>query len=141
MAITFTNNWQNILNKIQSVFRTEFKNTLPVFIGDEKAGSQYLRLEPTGTDLLEYNAQMETREYSLEFFLHFADQSKTRTKLDAVLRLVSRIEYLIHDNITMTLSDSSRILDCRIESTELDAVEDSEDYITKMEFRCVHSHL
>ena len=141
MAVTFTNNWKNILDKLQSILRTEFKGALPVFIGDNKAGSQYLRLEPVGSELIEHNAQMETKTYSIDFFLHFADKSERRSKLDTVLRLVSRIEYLIHDNITMTLSDSSRIFDCRIESTELDAVEDSEDYIIKMSFNCVHSHL
>ena len=43
MPTTFTNNWKNILDKLQSVLRTEFKNTLPVYVGEvnEKAGSQY----------------------------------------------------------------------------------------------------
>ena len=126
MPTTFTNNWKNILDKLQSVLRTEFKNTLPVYVGEvnEKAGSQYLRLDPVGSDLIEYNVTSETREYSINMFLYFADKSESRTKLDAILRLVSRIESLIVDNIAMTLTDSSDLFNCRLESTELDADED-----------------
>ena len=74
MPTTFTNNWKNILDKLQSVLRTEFKNTLPVYVGEtnEKAGSQYLRLDPVSSDLVEYNVTSETREFSINMFLYFA---------------------------------------------------------------------
>ena len=57
MPVTFTNNFKNILDKLQSILRTEFKNTLPVYVGEdnEKAGSQYLRIDPESSNLLEYN--------------------------------------------------------------------------------------
>ena len=40
MPVTFTNNWKNILDKLQSTLRTEFGGSAPVFIGrvDENAG-------------------------------------------------------------------------------------------------------
>ena len=46
MPVTFTNNWKNILDKVQSTLRTEFGGSAPVFIGraDESAGNQYFRL-------------------------------------------------------------------------------------------------
>ena len=140
MPITFTNNFKNILDKLQSVFRTEFKNTLPVFVGEEneKVGSQYLRLDPIGSELIEYNVNAELREYTINIFLYFGDKSHNRTKLDAVLRLVSRIEALIHDNISMTLSDSSNLFNNRLESTTLDAVEDSENYVVQFVFQGQH---
>ena len=140
MPITFTNNFKNILDKLQSVFRTEFKNTLPVFVGEEneKVGSQFLRLDPIGSDLIEYNVNAELREYTINIFLYFGDKSHNRTKLDAVLRLVSRIEALIHDNISMTLSDSSNLFNNRLESTTLDAVEDSENYVVQFVFQGQH---
>ena len=34
MAVTFTNNWKNILDKLESILKTEFKGTLPVYKGD-----------------------------------------------------------------------------------------------------------
>jgi len=145
MPTTFTNNWKNILDKLQSVLRTEFKNTLPVYVGEtnEKAGSQYLRLDPVGSDLIEYNSLSESREYSINIFMYFADKSQSRTKLDAVLRLVSRIESLIVDNVNMTFTNENsateRLHNCRIESTQLDAVEDdTENYVVLLDFKTLH---
>ena len=140
MAVTFTNNWKNILDKLQSVLRTEFKNTLPAYVGEvnEKAGSLYLRLAPVGTELLEYNVSSETREFSINMFLYFGDKSDSRTTLDAVLRLVSRVEALIHDNVAMTLSDSTNLFNCRMESTTLDAEEDTESYVVLWDFKAMH---
>ena len=140
MPVTFTNNWKNILDKLQSVLKTEFKNALPVYVGEvnEKAGSQYLRLDPVGTELLEYNISSETREFSVNMFLYFGDKSDSRTTLDAVLRLVSRVEALIHDNVAMTLSDSTNLFNCRMESTTLDAEEDSESYVVLWDFKAMH---
>ena len=140
MATSFTNNWKNILDKLENVFSTEFSNALPVYTGEvnEKAGSQYLRFDPVGSELLDYNATSETREFSINMFLYFGDKSESRTKLDAILRLVSRIESLVVDNMSMTLSDSSAALNCRIESTLLDAVEDTENYVVLFNFKCMH---
>ncbi len=140
MPVTFTNNFKNILDKLQSILRTEFGNTLPVYVGEvnEKAGSQYLRLDPVGSELVEYNVNAELREFTINFFLYFGDKSDSRTKLDAVLRLVSRIEALIHDNVTLTLSDSSSLFNNRFETTLLDAIEDSENYVVQFEFRGQH---
>ena len=141
MATSFVNTWKNILDKLENVFRTEFKGALPIYTGEgnEKAGSQYLRFDPVGTELVEYNSQSETREYSVNMFLYFGDKSESRTKLDAVLRLVSRIESLVMDNVSMTLSDSTKIFNCRVESTQLDAEEDdTENYVVLFEYRGVH---
>ena len=140
MATSFTNNWKNILDKLEAAFRAEFRNTLPVYTGEvnEKAGNQYLRFDPVGSELLEYSVTSEIREFSINMFLYFGDKSESRTKLDAVLRLVSRIESLVVDNITMTLSDSSSAFNCRIESTLLDAVEDTESYVVLFDFKGLH---
>ena len=141
MATSVVNTWKNILDKLENVFRTEFKGALPIYTGEgnEKAGSQYLRFDPVGTELVEYNSQSETREYSVNMFLYFGDKSESRTKLDAVLRLVSRIESLVMDNVSMTLSDSTKIFNCRVESTQLDAEEDdTENYVVLFEYRGVH---
>jgi len=136
MAVTFTNNWKNILDKLQSILRTEFKNSLPVYVGEnEKAGSQYLRLEPVSSELVEYNINSETREFLINVYLYFADKSESRTKLDAILRIVSRVEALVHDNITMTLSDSTRLFNNRFESSVLDSEPDSEFYVVKWDFK------
>ena len=54
MPTSFENNWKNILDKLESKIRAEFKNALPTYRGfdNDPAGSQYLRLIPIGSDLL-----------------------------------------------------------------------------------------
>ena len=139
MATSFTNNWKNILDKLQSTIRSEFKNALPTYRGfdNEPTGSQYLRLIPIGSDLLGYNITSETREFSINIMLHFKSANIKETALDHILRLVSRLESLIVDNIAMTLTDSSNLFNCRIESTSFDST-NSEEHIVTFDFRGTH---
>ena len=140
MAVNFTNNFTNILNKLRNTLRTEFKGTLPVYIGHEQKeqGNQYLRLDPVGSTLSEYNVNGEIREFQVNMFYYFSDPNVNKTSLDHVLRFVSRIEALIHDNITMTLTDSTQCFNCRIESTELNALDDENEYVVQFEWRGQH---
>ena len=140
MPVTFTNNFKNILDKLRNVLRTEFKGTLPVYIGHEQKeqGNQYLRLDPVGSTLNEYNVNGELREYQINMFYYFADPNVNKSSLDHVLRFVSRIEALIHDNITMTLTDSTNCFNCRIEATELNALDDENEYVVQFEWRGQH---
>ena len=137
MAVSFTNNFKNILDKLRNVLRTEFKGTLPIYIGHEtkEVATQYLRLDPIGSTLSEYNVNGELREYQDKMFYYFADTYVNNSSLDHVLRFVSRIEALIHDNIKMTLSNSTDCFNCRIESTELNALEDENEYVVQFEWR------
>ena len=127
MAVTFTNNWKNILDKLESVLETEFKGALPVYKGNTvpKGVNQALQLIPTGSVLNEYNATSETREFSITVRFIFAEVNVKETALDHILRYVSRIEALIHDNVSMVLSDDTNAFNCRFESTDLNADEES----------------
>ena len=140
MPETFTSNFTNILNKLRDKLRTEFKGTLPVYIGHEQKeqGNQYLRLDPVGSTLSEYNVNGEIREFQVNMFYYFSDPNLNKTSLDHVLRFVSRIEALIHDNITMTLTDSTQCFNCRIESTDLNALDDENEYVVQFEWRGQH---
>ena len=140
MPITFTNNFKNILDKLRNVLRAEFKGTLPIYIGHEtkEVATQYLRLDPVGSNLSEYNVNGELREYQVNMFYYFADPNVNKSSLDHVLRFVSRIEALIHDNIKMTLSNSTDCFNCRIESTELNALDDENEYVVQFEWRGQH---
>ena len=139
MPVTFTNNWKNILDKLRSILRTEFKGALPVYIGDEgQEGTQFLRLDPVGSELSEYGINSETREFTINVFYYFSEHNIKKTALDHVLRYVSRIEALIHDNITMTLTDSSNAFNCRFETMELNPDEESGVYVVQWEYKCQH---
>ena len=140
MAVTFTNNWKNILDKLESVLETEFKGALPVYKGNTvpKGVNQALQLVPTGSVLSEYNITSETREFSVTVRFIFAEVNVKETALDHILRYVSRIEALIHDNVSMTLSDSSNAFNCRFETTDLNTDEESGIYITEWAWKCQH---
>ena len=136
----FENNWKNILDKLRNVLRTEYGNTVPVFIGDQEdsAGSQFIRLEPVGSELSEYSVNGEMREFTINVFYVFSGANVKKTALDHILRFVSRTEALIHDNISMTLADSTSAFNCRFESTELEADDEENVYIVNWVWKCQH---
>ena len=144
MALTlgtdYQNNWKNILDKLESVLETEFKGALPVYKGKDipKGVNQALQLIPTGSVLTDYNATSETREFSVTVRYVFADANVNERALDHILRQVSRIEALIHDNVAMTLSDSSGAFNCRLESTDLNTDDESGIYVTEWAWKCQH---
>ena len=140
MAVTFTNNWKNILDKLKNKLRTEFGNALPVYVGHESkdVGSQYLRLDPASSSLIEYAVKSEKREFEVNMFYYSSVKDIEKVALDNVMRVVSRVESLIHDNITLTLADSTTAYDCRLESTEFNTEEDEEKYVVTWEFSCKH---
>ena len=135
---TFENNWKNILDKLRSVLRTEYGNSLPVFIGDEDSStsSQYIRLDPQSSELMEYNVTSEMREFTINVFYVFSGVNVKKTALDHILRFVSRTEALIRNNITMTLSDSTKAYECMFESTELGTDEEENVYIVSWVWQC-----
>tara|TARA_R100001594_G_scaffold136142_1_gene178321 strand:- start:372 stop:803 length:432 start_codon:yes stop_codon:yes gene_type:complete len=138
MAVTFTNNWKNILDKLESTLRTEFKGALPVYRGDKETNAtQYIRLVPIGSDLMEYSVSSEMREYSIQILYNFMDKNIKEPALDHILRTVSRIEALIHDNISLSLSDGTEGINCRLQSTSLNTDEE-EAYIVEWDFKCTH---
>ena len=141
MAITPVNNFKNILDKLKNKLRSEFGNTLPVYVGHttKNMGSQYLRLDPQGSSLLEYASFSETREYSISFLYYSSVKDIEKTALDNVLRVVARVEALIHDNIVLTLADSTTAYDCRLESSEFNTEEDEEKYVVTWNFNCQHT--
>ena len=145
MAVTFTNNWKNILDKLESILEAEFKGAMPVYKGNSipTGVNQALQLIPASSALLEYNNTSETREFTINFRFVFNEANVRETALDHVLRYVSRIEALIHDNVAMTLdkgsdADSTRAFNCRLESTELNTDEESGIYVVQWEYKCQH---
>ena len=140
MAVTFTNNWKNILDKVQSTLRTEFGGSAKVFIGreDESAGTQYFRLEPASSELTELYVGGEQREFTINIFFYFNNKEIGKKEYDHILRFVSRAEALMHDNITLTLSDSTTLFDCRMNSCALDVGEDEDPYTVQWEYLCSH---
>ena len=142
MATSFTNNWKNILDKLENIFKTEFKGSLKVYTGASvDAGNQYLRIDPVGSDLLEYSVSSETREFSIAITYHFRDANAKTRALDHILRYVSRIESLIHDNISMSYTNENSVVEqvfnCRMDSCSLNQGDENE-YMVVWDYKCMH---
>ena len=141
-VVTFVNNWKNILDKLESVIETEFKGALPVYKGNSipKGVNQALQLIPSGSVLSEYNATSETREFTIEVRFIFNEANVNETALDHILRQVSRIEALIHDNVSMSYtnenSQTENVFNCRFDSTELNADEEAGIYVVVWDYKC-----
>ena len=144
MATTFTNNWKNIIDKLERVIRTEFDGSLSVYRGhdDIKVGNQYLQLKPTGSELIEYTVKQEVREFSIGILYHLLESNIKEKTLDHIMRIVSRIESMIHDNTTMTFTNensvSEQAYNCRVESMEMDTGDDENVYIVQWDWKCLH---
>ena len=140
MPITPINNFKNIMDALLNKIRTEFGNTLPAYVAHEtkNVSSQYLKLQPVSDTLLEYATFSETREYALNMLYYSNTKDIEKVKLENVMRVVARIEALIHDNIVLTLSDGSKAYDCRIETSEYNTEEEEEKYVVTMTFNCKH---
>jgi len=144
MAVNFTNNWKNILDKLEFILETEFKGTLRVYKGKDipKGVNQAIQLIPTGTVLNEYNINAELREFSITLRYVFAEANVNERALDHILRQISRIEALIHDNTVMSYtnenSQSENVFNCRFETTNLNTDEESGAHITEWDWKCQH---
>ena len=140
MAVTFTNNWTRRYDNRRKMLRDEYKGSLPVYIGAEEsnAGTQFIRLEPVGSELTEYMVNSETREFTINVYYVFGGANVKKTALDHVLRFVSRTEALIHDNIAMTLTDSTRAFNCRFDSTAMNTDEEESTYVVQWVWKCQH---
>ena len=141
MAITPEDTYTNILNKLRNLFRSEFKNAVPTYVGHDTqvAGSQYIRLDPAGSELLEYMVTSESREYTVNCYYYFLDKNVNSSSLDHVLRYTSRIEALVHSHMATTLSDDSNLYNCRIDSTELNALDEENEYVVLLVWKGQHT--
>ena len=140
MAITFVNNWKNILDKLRRVLRTEFKKSIPVYIGNEdvRASSQYIRLEPVSNTLVDYNSSKNLKEYTVIIEYVFSGANVKKTVLDNILRVIERTKHLINDNTTMTLEDDTNAFDCKLEESELNTDESEGLYVSTWNWTCLH---
>ena len=141
MAISYINIFKEILDKLLEVFKTEFKGSLPVYVGkEEMAGTQSLRIVPIRNVLLRYVLDAEDREFTLNLILAFKDINTTQRGLEQSLNVVSRIEGLVNKNKTLTTLNSEKLINCRIISTDISEFPDN-GYEIIFIFKCQHTNI
>ena len=139
MATSFTNNWKNIADKLQGKLRGEFGGSMPVFIGEEdNAGNQFLKILPVSNDLSEKPQFGEVRQYNFKFIYYFMDANTKKGTFMHMFRVLSRIESLIANNRSITLADSTTIIDGQISSYSMTEGSEGFEYLTDMDYFCIH---
>ena len=125
MAITFVNIWETkILDTIRTFLNAEFAGSIPVYTGNFKdMGNQSIRLNPIGSDLIEYNTTAETREYILDVSYTFKEKMLKKDTWEHILRQVSHIEALFFNNQNNTFFNG------RFNTARINDKEEAEDAI------------
>ena len=141
MAVTYTNNINNIMDKLMEIIKAE----MPVPVQKTTTAqpllkaNESIRLIPNGSTLTEYASFMEQREFSITIQYVFQDRRENHGFLDHVMNNSSRLEALIHDNITITLTDSTTAFDLRMNDMDLDVEIDEEGFfVVEYDFTCQH---
>ena len=140
MAVTYTNNWKNILTALMSKIRAEMK--CPVYSDWEKdiKGNQFIRIVPTGSTQEEKASFLETREFNMQCQNYFTRKKDAKFQ-NYVLSQVSLLEALVHDNITLDLSDSTKAYNVTMGTLDLDVeIDEYDDYfVAQWDLSCLHS--
>ena len=125
MPITFTNIWETkILDTIRTFLNAEFARSIPVYTGDFKdMGSQSIRLNPVGSDLIERMTTAELREYIVDVSYTFKEKTVKKDTWEHILRQVSHIEALFFNN------HSNTFFDAQLTSTRINQKEEAEQAI------------
>ena len=125
MPITFVNIWETkILDTIRTFLNDEFAGSIPVYTGDFKdMGSQSIRLNPVGSDLVERMTTSELREYIVDVSYTFKEKMVKKDTWEHILRQVSHIEALFFQNQKNTFYNG------RFESTRINVKEEAEEAI------------
>lgn len=125
MPITFVNIWETkILDTIRTFLNAEFAGSIPVYTGDFKdMGTQSIRLNPVGSDLIERMTTAELREYILDVSYTFKEKMVKKDTWEHILRKVSHIEALFFANQKSTYYNG------RFVSTRINDKQEAEEEI------------
>ena len=128
MAVTYQNTWKNLLTALMSKIKAEMK--CPVFsdFDETNNSNQFVRLVPKGSTQVDLATFMEVREFDIDVQYFFAKRNNKKFQ-NYVLNQVSILEALIHDNITLTLADSTKLVNVSLDDLDLNVeLENFEDY-------------
>ena len=140
MAVTYTNNWANILKALMSKIRVEMK--CPVYSDWDKdiKGNQFIKILPVGSVQGDVTKFSEHRTFNMEVKYYFLNRKDSQFQ-NYVLNQVSILEALVHDNPTLSLADSTTAYNIMSGDLELNIEEEEqyEDYfIAGWDLSCEH---
>jgi len=115
--IEFINIWEDkILSTIRTFLNEEFAGTIPIYTGDFKdMGNQSIRLNPIKSVLTDITFSGETREYTLDVSYTFKKKLVKKDTWEHIMRQVSHIEALFHNNMNNTFFNG-RLINCLLDA-------------------------
>ena len=141
MAVTYTNNWKNILTAFKSKIRAEMKCPVYSDWNIDVKGNQFISVIPTSSEQGDVTNFSEHRTFNMEVSYYFLNRKDAKFQ-NYVLNQVSILEALVHDNPTLSLSDSTTAYNVMIGDLELNADSESEEYedyfIAGWDLSCEH---
>ena len=140
MAVTYKTNWEYILTALKSKIKAEFK--CPVFsnFNELNKATHFIKLIPTGSTQGDVTKFSEHRTFDIDIHYYIMNRKDAQFE-NYVLRQANMLEALIHDNPTLTLSDSTTAYNLRIGDLEfnLEPDDDYENYfVLGWSFSCEH---
>ena len=146
MAVDYQNWWKLINQMLMRKVRAEFSSSIPITLGDnteKNKGSQYFIIKPASSSVLEWTADLETREYN--YTIHYINEGgiADTIRFEHIMSVASRLEAVILNSLVVALEDKSQtnLYDCKITSTEFDVGDDDDPYTVQFDLSCTHSHI
>ena len=125
MAVTYKNNWKNILTALKSKIKAEMKCPVISDFDEDSKSNQFIKLIPTGSVQGDVTKFSEHRTFNIDVHYYIVNRKDSQFQ-NYVLNHVSILEALIHDNPTLSLADNTTAYNLMIGDLELDIEPDEE---------------
>ena len=139
MAVTYKNNFKNVLVALKSKIKAEMK--CPVFSGFDETNksNQFIKILPMGSIQGDVTKFSEHRTFNMEVKYYFLNRKDSQFQ-NYVLNQVSILEALVHDNPTVSLSDSTTAYNLMAGDLEFNIEEEEYDdyFIAGWDMSCEH---
>ena len=125
MAVTYKNNWKNILTALKSKIKAEMKCPVISDFDEDSKSNQFIKLIPTGSVQGDVTKFSEHRTFNIDVHYYIVNRKDSQFQ-NYVLNQVSILEALIHDNPTLSLAENTTAYNLMIGDLELDIEPDEE---------------
>ena len=128
------------MTALKSKIRAEIKCPVYSNWNNEVKANQFISIMPVSSNQGDVTKSSEHRTYNMELKYYFMERKDSQFQ-NYVLNQISILEALVHDNPTLTLSDSTTAYNVMIGDLEfnVDPEDEYEDYfITGWDLSCEH---
>ena len=126
MAVTYKNNWKNILIALRGKIKAEIKCPVISNFNQKVKANHFIKLIPAGSIQGDVTRFSEHRTFNINIHYYLLNSNDAQFQ-DYILNQVSMLEALIHDNPTLSLSDNTTAYNIMIGDLELN-IEPEEEF-------------